>query len=189
MLCLIGALLYLGTSAAVWKQPVLPKPTAATDPVTRIKGPAWDFTNPELDQLVAELKKEREDLAQRRLDLDQLAARLQVERQEINQVTQTVWQLQKELDQTIVRVGEEESSNLKKLAKTYATMEPEGAATILNATDEITAVKILAFMKENEVGPILQSLARGSEAQAKRVAGLSERLRLTLHRPNPPKTQ
>jgi len=38
------------------------------------------------------------------------------------------------------------------------------------------------FMKESEAAPLLESLARTSEADAKRAAALSERLRKSIRR-------
>ena len=112
--------------------------------------------------------------------LDELQRRLNAERQEICVVTQTVSRLQAELDTTITRVSEAEGVNVKKLAKVYATMSPEGAARILKEMEDEQAVKILALMKEAESAPIIESLAQGKQAEAKRAALISNRLRLAL---------
>jgi flagellar motility protein MotE (MotC chaperone) len=149
----------------------------------RPAGPSWTFHNPELNQLLAELKDEREALRVRATQLDELQARLNSERQEICQVTQTVFQLRKELDATVARVTDEEATNLKKLAKVYGTMSPQGAARILKEMEDDQIVKILALMKEAETAPILENFGQGEKQEAKRAAQISDRLRLVVPPP------
>jgi flagellar motility protein MotE (MotC chaperone) len=143
-------------------------------------GPSWTFHNPELVRLLSEIKDERENLRKRATQLDELEARLNAERQEICVVTQTVYRLRSELDETVTRVTQEETANLKKLAKVYADMTPEGAGRILRVMDDSQIVKILAMMKDSETAPIIENLSQGTEADAKRAALISNRLRLTL---------
>ncbi len=143
-------------------------------------GPSWTFHNPEMVRLLAEIKEERENLRKRATQLDELEARLNAEHQEICVVTQTVNRLRSELDETVTRVTQEESVNLKKLAKVYATMTPEGAGRILKEMDDSQIVKILMLMKESETAPIIENLGQGGQADAKRAAMISNRLRLTL---------
>ena len=151
-------------------------------------GPSWTFHNPEMSQLVAELKDEREALRVRASQLDELEARLHAERKEIYAVTQAVFQLRADLDTVVTRVTEEEAVNLKKLAKVYTTMSPEGAARILKEMDDDQAVKILALMRGSEPAPILESLGQGSRDDARRAATLSNRLRLILAAAKKPAT-
>jgi flagellar motility protein MotE (MotC chaperone) len=178
---LVGMLLYLATTGLAWKPQravaTTPPPATATAPAS---GPSWEFHNPEVDQLIAEMKQEKESLAKRDAQLKEFAERLQTERLEINLVLQAVQQLQTEFDNRVVRVTAEESANVKKLARTYAAMTPEGATPILKQMDETTLVKILATMKESETAPILEAMAHQGVADAKRVAAISERLRLSL---------
>jgi flagellar motility protein MotE (MotC chaperone) len=154
--------------------------TAATTKSTKSTGPSWTFQDPELNQLLAELKDEREALRVRAAQLNELEARLSTERQEICQVTQTVYRLRKDLDATVSRVTEEEAVNLKKLAKVYATMSPAGATRILKEMEDDQVVKILTLMKDAESAPILEGFGQGDKQDAKRAALISNRLRLTL---------
>jgi flagellar motility protein MotE (MotC chaperone) len=146
-------------------------------------GPSWTFHNPEMEQILTEVKTERDALRARASQLDELQARLEAERQEICVVTQTVLRLRAELDSTVTRVTQEESANLRKLAKVYATMSPEGSARILKEMDDDQIVKILAVMKESETAPIIESLGQGAKGEAKRAANISNRLRLILLEP------
>lgn len=177
----VGILLYLATTGLLWKpqrstDPTAPPPAAAPGS----NGPSWDFHNPEVDVLITEMKLEKETLAKREAQLQELAERLQTERLEINLMLEAVQRLQNEFDSNVVRVTVEEAANIKKLARTYAAMTPEGATPILKQMDETTLVKILATMKESETAPILEAMAHQGEADAKRVAAISERLRLSL---------
>ena len=176
---LLGVALYLATTALFW-HPIPPGSADAGDAVYEGAGPSWTFQNAEIDQLVTELKRERELLSEREKQLNDLAARLQSERLEINQVTQQVHQLEVEFDQNVVRAREEETVNLKKLARMYAAMTPEGSAMIFKQLDDTSLVKILMYMKDAETAPILETMAKQNEAQARRAAALSERLRLAL---------
>jgi len=139
--------------------------------------------NPEIEQMITEIKKEKAALADREQKLRQLEDRLLTERAEINQVTQTVHQLQKQFDASVVRVREEETANLKKLAKIHAAMSPEGAALILKEMTDDQIVKILVFMKDDDAAPILETMAKLGKDDSRRVAGLSERIRLAAFRP------
>jgi flagellar motility protein MotE (MotC chaperone) len=177
---LIGMLAYLATTALLWKPQRAADSPANSEVVLRSNGASWDFHNPEVDTLIGELKQEKESLARRDTQLKEFAERLQAERLEVNLVLQAVQQLQAEFDTQVVRVTAEKATNVKKLGKTYAAMTPEGAASILKQMDERTLLKILASMKESETAPILEAMAQQDEAAAKRVAAISDRLRLAL---------
>jgi flagellar motility protein MotE (MotC chaperone) len=183
---LLGVAMYLGATVAFWKMPPLPPPVARgpAEPVAKLNGPSWEFTNPEADQLVAELKAEKEALKKKEQDLNDLAARLQSERAELNIVTQSVHQLQMDFDQNVLRISEEETANLKKLAKVYADMDPANAAKIFQEMDDTAVIKIMVFMKDTETAGIWEAMAKGSQADAKRAAMLSDRLRLAAFRNN-----
>jgi len=184
---LISAVMYFGATVVFWKTPTLPpRPNLADSAAAREKrnGPSWDFINPEADQLIAELQVEKKSLGKKEQELNDLTARLQAERSELSMVTQSVRQLQSDFDQNVLRISEEETANLKKLAKVYAAMEPASAATILESMDDASAIKILVFMKDSEVAAIWEALAKKGPQQAKRTAILSDRLRLVAYRNN-----
>ena len=118
-------------------------------------------------------------LQQREQQLNDLAIRLDAERAEINQATQSVQQLQIDFDKNVVRVKEEETANLKKLAKVYAAMSGEAVGNIFAELDDTAVVKIMVFMKEEEKAVVLEAMAKKSGSEAKRAAAISERLRLS----------
>jgi flagellar motility protein MotE (MotC chaperone) len=183
MVILIGAVVYAGSTWLFWKTPAVVPVFART--AKRLPGqpmPSWDFVNPEADQLIAELRTEKEQVDKRKQELDELAVRLEAERSEINQVTQTVARLQSEFDKSILRVQTEETANLKKLAKMYASMAPDAAASIFGSLDDDAVVKILVYMKESEGAAILESMSKTGPAASKRAGALSERIRVAVFR-------
>jgi flagellar motility protein MotE (MotC chaperone) len=187
LVALIGSVLYLGTMFMTWHAPHFARPAppaaAASAPVA---APSWEFYNPEVEQLVADLKQQQAALATREQQLRALEVRLQAERAEINAVTQTVARLQREFDQNVVHAREEESANLRRLAKLYGAMEPVNAVAILREMTDDEIVKILAYMKDNQVTAILETFTATGGA-AKRVAQISERMRVLLTRNTPDK--
>lgn len=179
-IALLGSLAYLLTTVLCFKVPAVPAPqTQEVEDQPSGPGPSWTFHNPEVDSMVQELRAQRAEIKAERTRLEDWSARLQAERLELNVITQQVYQMQRDFDQTLVRVKDDEKENLKRLAKVYAGMSPEGAVKILQELQDEPLVKILATMKDAETAPILEAL--GKEAgQAKRAALISERLRLLV---------
>ena len=177
---ILGGLAFLLTTFALVQKPLTEAahavPKADVDEVTGF----WQRHDPEIDQLLQEVKAEKELLAKRAAELRELEARLAAERAEINQVTQRVAQLQMEFDQHVIRVKEEESANLKKLARLYTTMSPEGTSAIFRELDDEVVVKVLSLMKEDQSAPLLDAMARAGEEEAKRAAAIAESLRKTI---------
>jgi uncharacterized coiled-coil DUF342 family protein len=179
----LGALLFLGVSSFLTIRnlpPPLPVHAAEETPKARLTGPSWDFFNPELDAVVAELRAEREAVARKDKQLQELALRVQAERAELSDATRNIKRLQAELDRDILRLKEDEAVNLKKLAKMYTAMEPAGAARILREIEDIVIVKVFTLMKEAETAQILDAFARQGEAETKRAAKISESLRVAI---------
>jgi len=182
----VGAVVYLTSTVLFWQTPK-PPPTPKTDASAQMVGPSWEFSNPEADQLVNELKEERKAVAERQQQLNEMAARLDAERAELSQATQSVRLLQNDFDKSVIRVQTDEASNLKKLAKVYAEMDPEMAANVLAEMDDTAIIKIMVFLKDDETAAILESLAKKGQPQAHRAAEISDRLRLASNRPQAPK--
>lgn len=174
----VSVIVYLAATVAFWKTPVPPKRQAAPA-LHGQAGASWEFRNPEADQLLAELKDEKSAVEKQQQQLAELKQHLDTERDEITQAAQSVNRLQKEFDQNVLRVKEEETANLKKLAKVYSAMTPEGAAGVFASLDDVQVAKIMVFIKEPETtAGILEVMSKKGGADAKRAAALSERLRL-----------
>ena len=180
---LVGVMAYLGTTLALWHTPKIQLPTVQSTAVkSEATRPSWEFQNPEVDELIADLQHQKNVLDDRERQLNDLAARLQVERNEIVVVKQNITEMQASFDRDVVRVGEEETANLKRLAKIYAAMSPEGAAGIFREMKDDDVVKVFAYMKDGESAPILEVMAHLGPADAKRVAQISERLKVVMYR-------
>ena len=179
-----SVLIYLLATLVFWKQPAgLTEAVAGIRPA-KPKASFWEFSNPEAEQLIAELKSEKKSLEKREHDLNDLAARLDAERSEVGLVTQTVHQMQVDFDKNVLRVTDEETANLKKLAKVYSAMEPDAAAGILAQQDDASIAKIMVYMKEGDTAAVLEAFAKKGAAESKRASALSERLRLSISRNN-----
>jgi len=173
-----GCVLYLATTAAILTpskfaglRPAAPDYSAADDP-------SWKFRNPDMDQWLSQIKSEREKLDLRQEQLDELQTRLDAEMQELSVATQTVSQLQDTFNNSVIRLNADEAQNLKHQTKLMSEMTPEGAIALLNEMPDDDAVRILFTMKDDVASLILDTWSKGGEAQAKRAAQLTEKLRL-----------
>ena len=178
---LIGALLFLTTTAALLRpgQLELPVP-AAEGPREANDDPSWNFKNPELQQWIEEIKREKDNLAQRAQQLQELQKRLDAEREEILAVTQAVHQLQMDFDKDVVRVKAQEMDNLKRETKIVSSMSPEGAAAMLNEMPENQTLAVLCMIKPDIASPILDTMSKMGTAEAKRAAELTARMQRVL---------
>ena len=186
---LLGAVCFLGTTVVLLQpknivpaRELHPEGEPVEEEESSASGGNWGFHSPEIDQLIAELKKEKETLAAREQELKELAARLQAERVEMNQATQTVHQMQQEFDKGVLRVKEEEMANLKKLAKLYTTMSPEAAVALFRQMTDDELVKILTFTKDADTAAYLELMSKPGDADKKRVGAIIDRMRATVYR-------
>jgi flagellar motility protein MotE (MotC chaperone) len=196
---LIGLLMYLAVTAAVLIKGYKPPAPAPKKPVAIAEGepipqesfspkkledfkanpvPSWKFYSLEMDNLVEEMRKRNESLKEREEKLEALAKRIEAERAELAAVTQSVARIREDIDRRIIRIQEDEAANVKRLAKSYAGMEPASVAKILGELDEKLAVKILSQMKDDQNGAILDALAKTDAQGAKLAASLSDKIRL-----------
>ncbi len=186
---IVGSLLYLGTTF------VLLDPAALKVPARTATGPAadqepnplastpWDFSAPELDQLVSELKAEKARLATWNQELQEYSARIAVERAELAAVTQEVHRLQTEFNQVVTYVTQQEGEILRRQAKVFAAMTPDDAVRVLQEMPDDRIIRLLMFMSEEEMAKLLAALAKPGPENARRAALLSERLRLSVEAP------
>jgi flagellar motility protein MotE (MotC chaperone) len=176
----IGAVVFFVTTMLFWQKPVLPPRHIFSETIVA-NGPSWDFSNPEADLLISELKIERKAVEERGHKLDELEKRLNTEKEELSQVIQSVRQLQGEFDKSVLHVQDSETGNLKKLAKVYGSMTPETAANVLAQLDNEALVKILLYLKDSETAAILEAMAKKGDMEARRTAQISEQIRLSAH--------
>ena len=179
---LLGGFLFLGTTAALLKPSQLPVIQVAAKELSHLGSnePSWKFRNPEMDQWIEEIKREKEALNLREQQLKDLETRLNAERQEMSVVTQAVSQMQADFDKNVVRLNAQDAENLKRQAKLLSSMSPEGAAATLGQMNDDDVVRILFTMKADDASLALDTLSKGGKEQAKRAATIIERMRRTL---------
>lgn len=174
----IGMLVFLLMFVAVISKVKITRPQPATDDNSE-PPTAWTFRNPEMDTLMEELRTKKAALDKRENDLNLLAIRLKGEQEQIEAITQSVTRIQQQFDKNILHIQEAELSNIKKLIKTYAGMDPEEAANVLKTMDLDTASRILRFMKESQSTAILKAMSK-NEADARKAAMILDRIRLSV---------
>ena len=188
---ILGAILFLLSTAFLTTRDLASTPPleeeTAGGPQASLNGPSWAFFNPELDQIIEDLKAERDAVAAKDKQLTELAVRLRAERAELDDALKNIKTLHEQVDRDVFRIKEDEAVNLKKLAKMYANMAPPEAAKILRELDDVVVVKILTLMKEPETALVVESFARLGEMETKRAAALSESLRAAVSNKTPAK--
>lgn len=185
MAALVGGLLYLGVTLALLNSVRFTGSGGAFPPTTRAPRapddlPSWRFRNPELQQWIAELQRERQALALREEQLRELAMRLEAERQELSLITQTVARLQAEFDRNVIRLQESQAEQFKRQAKLLGGMSTEGQLALLQQMADEDVVRLLALMKNDDVSQLLELMSRTGPAEAKRAVLLTEKMRRLL---------
>ena len=195
---LIGGLLYLAVTAALilkGYKPPAPPPAKVAKVVEKdgVSGAplagktadelngmtqSWNYYNQDIEFLITYLKDTSNLFRIRQKDLDELGQRLAAERAELASVTQSVARLRDDIDKQVIRIQDDEIINVKRLAKTYAGMDPSSAAKVFAELDEKLVVKIMSQMKDDQNAAILDALAKTNAQGAKLAAALSDKLRL-----------
>lgn len=184
IVAILGILLGVGTQSVVllWRATGIEiKPPEVVAPHASIDRIPWSFLTPAIDELQAELQSRLEVIGAREEELDDYALRLKAERAEIEKLKRDMELMRTELTNVFSEIHVSEQKNLKTLASTYSNLTPTAALAIFQEMDDDTVVKILAFMKPDPVGQILEEMARTKDGEgtlAGRAADLSNKLRL-----------
>lgn len=185
-IAVVGLLLAIGTQLVALKlswSELFPEQKHKAVVITREEPEAyeWGFSSDYITQLKEELENRLVALEVREQELDDYKGRLEADRLEIEDIKKQVELMRDELMDGVVKLEADEQENLKRLAKTYATLTPDAAVSIFKELDDSTVVKILFFMKTDTVGAILQEMATANGATAdelRRAAKISDMLRL-----------
>ncbi|MBK1878433.1 MotE family protein [Pelagicoccus mobilis] len=186
VLAILALLLMVGTQFVALKMywsELFPEPKSKALVVTREEPEPfeWGFASDYITNLEEELNRRIAALEVRESELAEYEARLGADRAEIEEIKSQVELMREHLLEGIVKLEADEKDNLKRLAKTYALLDPEAAVSIFNELDDSTVVKILFFMDSETVGAVLEEMVtangNGSE-QVKRAAKISDMLRL-----------
>lgn len=186
VLAVLALVLMLGTQFVALKMywtELFPEPSAKVTVVTREEPEPfeWGFASEYISNLEEELKQRITALEVREAELAAYESRLGADRAEIEEIKDQVELMREHLLEGIVKLESDEKDNLKRLAKTYAILDPKATVSIFNELDDATVVKILFFMDSETVGAVLEEMVtangNGSE-QVKRAAKISDMLRL-----------
>jgi len=141
----------------------------------------WDFLSPEMEELRQELQDRVAAVSHREDELQDYEKRLKAERAEIEKIKHEIETVRDELSNRLISIAGSEQKNLKNLAATYSGMDAGASLLIFKEMDDEMVVKILAFMKPDKVGPLLELMAQTKDGEgtlAGRAATLSYKLRL-----------
>lgn len=155
-----------------------PHAVVVDQPPARIE---WGFQASEMNELRQELTNRIAAVSQREDELHDYEKRLKSERAEIEKIKRDIETVRDELANRLIEIAGSEQKNLKTLAATYGGMEAGSALLIFKEMDDDMVVKILAFMKPDQVRPLLEQMAQtrdGDGTLAARAAALSYKLRL-----------
>lgn len=186
VIAILALVLMVGTQFVAlklyWKE-LFPEPKTNVLLVSREepKPFEWGFASEYITQLETELHTRIALLDAREEELAAYEARLGSDRAEIEDIKTQVELMREHLLEEVVKLEAEEVENLKRLAKTYATLDAAATVSIFRELDDSTVVKILFFMKADTVGAILQEMATvggGIDDQVRRAAKISDMLRL-----------
>jgi len=149
----------------------------------------WDFWTPEMENVARELAGQRELFARRESELAARETRLAAERKELDETRARIEKLRAEIDARIVQINAQEQRNLKVLVTTYSKLSPASAVAIFNQMEDAMVAKILSMMKPDTTTAILEEFSRDpgpDNANVKRVAELTQRMRLLMPAPATP---
>lgn len=198
----VAILLGIATAAGVllWRWPTIAASAAANASAqapadltpgtkTRITSQSkdWDFYTAEIDNVITELRTQRETYEKKTKELASVEMRIEAEKQELTRLRSDIEKMRDDLTAQTTELLTSEKSNVRSLAKTYSSMKPSQAVAILAEMSDPNVVKLLATMKSDIVAKILGEMARtpdpsapaGSKATlATRAALVSDQLRL-----------
>ena len=184
VLAVLALVLMLGTQFVAlklsWDQ-LFPEPTKKVKVVTRSEPEPfqWGFASDTISKLEDELRQRIAELDAREAELVSYEARLGADRAEIEEIKNQVELMREHLLEGVVKLEEDEKENLKRLARTYAILDPEATVSIFSELDDATVVKVLFFMDSETVGGVLEQMVAGGDVQQiKRAAKISDMLRL-----------
>ena len=191
-LILLAVILGTATAAGVL---LLKWPSVTTLPPeppttrTKIKSQSkdWDFYTAEIDNLLQELQKQRTAYEIKTKDLGAVEMRIEAEKQELLRLRSEIQKMRDDLTTQTTELLSTEKSNVRNLARTYASMKPSEAVTILAEMSDANIVKLLATMKADIVAKILGEMSKTKDPAApadskmtlaNRAAAISDQLRL-----------
>jgi flagellar motility protein MotE (MotC chaperone) len=165
IISLIASIAFLGgllggTALSVSKIKLPPPPPKKAPFVEAVPPKTFD----DFSRVASELDTWRRELAEKNnkaLLLDaELARREQMigaERDALDKERARLTQVQKDMEDRLIKIKENEGPRLQQLADLYATMKPEGAVALLRALPNDQATKVLAVIPKKILAKLLDA--------------------------------
>jgi len=173
---LAAIILGIATSAGVlmWRLPSITEsvtPSTASTPSTiktkiTSQSKDWDFYTAEIDNLVNELKTERESYEKKKNDFAAVELRIATEKKELTRIRVEIEKMRAELTAQTTEMQSSEKTNVRSLSRTYSNMKPEQAVAIISEMTDANIVKILSLMKPDIQARILSEMAKTLDPSA-----------------------
>jgi flagellar motility protein MotE (MotC chaperone) len=113
---------------------------------------------PDTEEMLTAIEKKERDLEEREKRLKQLEERLIVEEERIKIRVAELEQLQNDIEKSRSKYKIEDQKVLARMVKTFETMVPKKAATVMASMEEPLAVELLMAMKEKKVAQVLEAM-------------------------------
>ena len=167
---ILGGLLYIGVTMfyiydSIEEFTPVKKGDATKAEITPVlKGPSWDYKNPELDALVRELESRKEKIEKKEEELRLWELQINKDLGNLTSITNRLKNLQIEFERSASTLTENEEANIKRLLDLFKTLEPEQIGTILEPMADEKIAKIFRLLKPANVGPVVELwLSKGGE--------------------------
>ena len=167
---ILGGLLYIGVTMfyiydSIEEFTPVKKGDATKAEITPVlKGPSWDYKNPELDALVRELESRKEKIEKKEEELRLWELQINKDLGNLTSITNRLKNLQIEFERSASTLTENEEENIKRLLDLFKTLEPEQIGTILEPMADEKIAKIFRLLKPANVGPVVELwLSKGGE--------------------------
>ena len=172
VLVTIGSLLYLGVTFGIIMASVetfrkmTPKQVDPNHIEPVLEGPSWVYVNPDLDELILELKARKEQIKRKEEELKLWELQIRKEMVNLRSITNRVQSLQMDLEESTHTLTDTEENNIKRLLDLFKSLQPSQTASILEPMTDEKIAKIFRLLKPADVGPIVQLwLAQGGKAE------------------------
>lgn len=137
------------------------------------------LSSEEINQLMQDLKVQRQAYLDRMQEVDKESKRLDLYREDLAKERETIDAIRAEIvsqwdeikkakasfDKEVTDLNGIEEKNLKQLATSYESMKPEKAAEIVAKLDEATAVKTLFLMRERSAAKVMENMDKETAAR------------------------
>lgn len=140
-------------------------------------GVSWEFYNPQLSELIEDLKQEKKDLFDRSQHLDMVEKRILNEKKELEALQSNIERLRNEFDSYLLFSTDRQESNLRKTADVIRTMEKKNAVALISSMPLSEAVRLMGFFTPDETAGFFEYMTTSGDEGVVLAAEISAGLR------------